>query len=78
MLTIVTNFIGDLAVMILGILVLIYPVMVKFMIFMTIASIIHYTRLALKRPQRQMSKKRAKRLAKGLPETKRKKIKVIK
>lgn len=78
MLTIVTNFIGDLAVMVLSILVLIYPVMVKFMIFMTIASIIHYTRLALKKPQKQISKKRANRLAKGLPETKRKKIRAVK
>ena len=78
MLTMVTNFIGDLAVMVLSILVLIYPIMVKFMIFMTIASIIHYTRLALKKPQKQISKKRANRLAKGLHENKRKKIRVIK
>lgn len=78
MLTMMTNFIGDLAVMVLGILVLIYPVMVKFMIFMTIASIIHYTRLALKKPQKQISKKRANSLAKGLPETKRKKIRAVK
>lgn len=78
MLTMITNFIGDLAVMVLSILVLIYPVMVKFMIFMTIASIIHYARLTLKRPQRQMSKKRANSLAKGLPETKRKKIRAVK
>lgn len=78
MLTMITNFIGDLAVMVLSILVLIYPIMVKFMIFMTIASIIHYTRLALKKPQKQISKKRVNRLAKGLPENKRKKIRVIK
>ena len=78
MLTMITNFIGDLAVMALSILVLIYPIMVKFMIFMTIASIIHYTRLALKKPQKQISKKRVNKLAKGLPENKRKKIRVIK
>lgn len=78
MLTMITNFIGDLAVMVLSILVLIYPIMIKFMIFMTIASIIHYTRLALKKPQKQISKKRANRLAKGLPETKRKKIRAVK
>ena len=72
------NLLSDAGMLVLSLLVLIYPIALKFFIFMTIASIIHYARILMRKPQKQMSKKRANRLAKGLPEARRKQIKKIK
>lgn len=71
------NLLSNAGILVLSLLVLIYPIAVKFSIFMILASIIHYVRIMIKRPQNQISKKRTNKLVKGLPEVRRKHIKKI-